>query len=269
MRKQTASNAADAARNTQYLFAIRELTSRELKRKYARSYLGVIWSVLNPLLTMLVMTMVFSYMFRRDIINYPIYYLTGSIMFSLFRSATDTPMSALVDNRALLMKVKLPKQTFVLARIYTAFVNFGYTCIAYAAIVLVYVLRGKMVLTTAVLLFPVDVLLLLVFAMGIGLTLSIVYVFFADIKYLYHVLLTLWLYLSAIFYPVDRLPDYVANLIGFNPVYVSILIARTLVMDGAIPDLTLWIRLGIYSIVSFVIGLVVFWKHENNVMQHM
>ena len=114
----------------QYYFVIKQLVDREIKRKYARSFLGVIWSVLNPLMTMAVMSMIFSTIFKRTIENYPIYYLTGTIFWQLFSGATNSAMTALVDNRTLLLKVKLPKQTFVLARIYTALTNFGYTCVA-------------------------------------------------------------------------------------------------------------------------------------------
>ena len=253
----------------QYLFAVRELTKREIRRKYARSYLGILWSVLNPLLTMLVMTMVFSYMYRRSIVNFPIYYLTGSIFFTLFRTATDTSISALADNRALLLKVKMPKQTFVIARVYTALVNFGYTCIAYAMIVLLFLVLGKLHLSWSLLLFPFDVFFTLLFATGISLALSIAYVFFADIKYLYHVLLTLWLYLSAIFYPIDSLSKPVQNLVGLNPIYSAILIARRIVMEGAVPEASLWIELILYSLASFAFGCWIFRKYENEVMQHI
>ena len=148
----------------QYMFVIKELTSREIKRKYARSHLGVVWSVLNPLLHMAVISLVFSTMFKRSIENFPIYYLTGSVIWSMFSTATNTSMTALVDNRSLLLKVKLPKQIFVLARIYTAVVNFLYTCIAYALMLAVF----RIQITWTALLFPIVVLLILLFSMGIG-----------------------------------------------------------------------------------------------------
>ena len=122
----------------QYIFVIRELTAREIKRKYARSSLGIIWSVLNPLLYMVVMSLIFSTMFRRSIENFPIYYLTGQIFWTLFSGATNSAMTALVDNRNLLLQAKLPKQTFVLSRVYTTLVNFGYTCIAYIPMLIVF-----------------------------------------------------------------------------------------------------------------------------------
>ena len=137
----------------QYYFVIKQLVDREIRRKYARSFLGVIWSVLNPLMTMAVMSMIFSTIFKRTIENYPIYYLTGTIFWQLFSGATNSAMTALVDNRTLLLKVKLPKQTFVLARIYTALTNFGYTCIAYVLMLVVFQIK----ISPTLLLFPIDV----------------------------------------------------------------------------------------------------------------
>lgn len=247
----------------QQLFAIRQLVSREVKRKYARSYLGIVWSVLNPLMTMAVMSMIFSTMFRRSIENFPIYYLTGSIFWQLFSTATNTAMSALVDNKTLLMKVKMPKQTFIMARVYTALTNFGYTCIAYVLMLLIFRIEPSW----SMLLFPIPVLFILMFSMGIGYLLSILYVFFGDIKYLYSVVLTLWMYLSAIFYPVDQLPEQVASLVGMNPIYVCINFARQIVMYQTIPEAAEWVKMILWGIGMFVFGYVFFKKNENTVMQ--
>lgn len=249
----------------QYFFVIRELTSREIKRKYARSYLGIIWSVLNPLLTMAVMSLIFSYMFKRSIENFPLYYLTGNIFWSLFSGATNSAMTALVDNKTLLLKAKLPKQTFVLSRVYTALTNFGYTCIAYVLMLIIFRVKPSWTM----LLFPLDVALALVFAAGIGYMLSILYVFFADIKYLYSVLLTLLLYMSAIFYPVTSLPPVLQNVIGYNPIYMSIYIAREAVVYNRVPHYSAWIKLALAAAIILAIGLMVFKKKENDVMQRV
>ncbi|MBQ5918638.1 MAG: ABC transporter permease, partial [Lachnospiraceae bacterium] len=122
----------------QYIFALKQLVSREIKRKYARSYLGIVWSVLNPLLTMAVMSMIFSTIFKRSIVNFPIYYLTGTILWGFFSQGTNAAMTALVDNKNLLLKVKLTKQTFILSRVFTAFANLGYTFIAYVFMLVVF-----------------------------------------------------------------------------------------------------------------------------------
>ncbi len=250
---------------SQYFFVIRELTAREIKRKYARSYLGIIWSVLNPLLTMAVMSLIFSTMFRRAIDNYPIYYLTGSIIWNLFSSATNAAMTALVDNKSLLLKSKLPKQTFVLSRVYTALVNFGYTFAAYICMLVVFHIQP----VWTMLLFPIDVLLVLLFAAGISYFLSIAYVFFADIKYLYGILLTLWMYLSAIFYPADALPEIMQAVISFNPIYLSVYIARECVMYGRMPDYVVWIKLIAAAGLSFIFGFRFFRRKQNLVMQKL
>ncbi len=247
----------------QYLFVINELTAREIKRRYAGSSLGIIWSVLNPLLHMVVISLVFSTMFSRSIDNFPIYYLTGQIFWTLFSTATQDAMTALSDNRSLLVRTRLPKQTFVLSRIYTALANFGYTCIAY--IVMLVVFRIK--LSAAMLLFPLAVLFMLAISTGVGYMLSVAYIFFADVKWLYSVFLTLWMYLSALFYPVSKLPEAMQNFIEYNPIYIVIAFARECVMEGRVPDMMMWIRLIGWSAGSLAAGYYFFRSKGNQVMQ--
>ena len=155
----------------QYLFVIRELTGRELKRKYSRSKLGVVWSILNPLLNMIVLSMIFSTMFKRSIENFPVYYLCGSVLWGLFTTSTQTAMTSLVDNKQMLIKVKIPMQVFVISRVYTAFVNFIYSLIAFVPILLVFHIR----LNETLLILPFIVLCELLFAMGISYALSVGY----------------------------------------------------------------------------------------------
>lgn len=249
----------------QYIFVIRELTAREIKRKYARSSLGIIWSVLNPLLTMVVMSLIFSTMFRRSIENFPIYYLTGQIFWTLFSGATNSAMTALVDNRNLLIQAKLPKQTFILSRVYTTLVNFGYTCVAYILMLVIFRVRPALTM----LLFPLAVISMLAISVGVSYVLAVVYVFFADVKYLYSVFLTLWMYMTALFYPVTSLPEAMQRFIGCNPIYVVIAFARECVMYGKVPELMMWIKLVCWSLGSIWVGLSVFKHMENQVMQRI
>lgn len=249
----------------QYVFVIKELTAREIKRKYARSSLGIIWSVLNPLLMMIVMSLIFSTMFRRSIENYPIYYLTGTVFWDLFCGATNSAMSALVDNKMLLVKAKLPKHTFILSRIYTSLMNLIYTLVAYVLMLIVFRIK----LSWTMLLLPVDVIFALIFSMGIGYLLAVTYVFFADIKYLYSVLLRILMYMSAIFYPLTSLPEAMQTFINCTPVYTIIYFARTCVMDGRVPERMVWIKLICWGLISFAIGMTVFKVKENEVMQKL
>ena len=155
------NNSNKNSQRGQYFFVVRELVSRELKRKYSRSKLGVLWSVLNPLLSMAVLSMIFSAIFKHSIENYPIYYLTGYIIWNLFTTATNTAMTALVDNQTLLLQVKLPKFIFPIARVYTAFINFLYSLIAYVVMLIVFQVNPD----SHMVIFPVVVALLLIFTM--------------------------------------------------------------------------------------------------------
>ena len=247
----------------QYFFAIKQLVSREIKRKYARSYLGILWSVLNPLLSMAVMSLIFTTIFKRSIENFPIYYLTGQVVWSFFSTATSTSITAIVDNKSLLMKIKLPKQTFITARIGTSIANLGYTLIAYVLMLLVFKVKPSF----AMLLFGVDLVFLVLFSTGISYILATLYVFFADIKHLYSVILTLWMYASALFYPVDSLGSTMRAIVEMNPVYVYISFARECVMYGTCPDVRKWIQMIVWGVAMFGIGYFIYRKNENSIMQ--
>lgn len=247
----------------QYGFVIKELTLREIKRKYARSYLGIVWSVLNPLLSMAVMSMIFSTIFKRDIENFPIYYLTGSIFWNLFTQATNSAMTALVDNKTLLIKVKLPMEIFPLSRCFTAMTNFGYSLVAYVIMLIVF----RTSFTGYMLMLPVYAILLFMFSVGIGYLLSVIYVLFGDIKHLYSILLTLLMYASALFYPVESTSGLMQTVIVCNPVYNYIACARRCVLEAAMPDVNQWARLFVWSVGMFFVGKWCFYKMRNRILQ--
>lgn len=247
----------------QYSFVIRQLVAREIKRKYARSNLGILWSVLNPLLSMIVMSLIFSTIFKGNIENFPIYYLIGTIFWSLFTGVTNSAMTALVDNKSLLIKVKLPRVIFPLSRAITALVNFLYSCIAFLLILLFFRIQP----TWSMLLFPLYTIQLFFFGLGIGYVLSVLYVFFGDIAHLYSVVLTIWMYMSAIFYPVERTNVWMQELIIRNPVYNYIACARKSIMYGTYPTTEEWLRLFIWSIGVYAFGKLYFDRMQNKVTQ--
>ena len=247
----------------QYLFVIKELTGRELKRKYSRSYLGIFWSVLNPLLSMAVMAAVFSTMFHRSIENFPIYYLTGNIIWGLFTNSTNSAMTALVDNKALLIKVKLPMRVLTLSRVYTAFVNFLYSFLVYILFLFIFKITPSISMISII---PI-VFLLLMFSIGIGMFLSTLYVFFGDIKHLYSIVLHLLMYLSALFYPVTALSETMQHIVSENPIYCYIAAVRECMMYGNFPEAGLWIRMILWAIVMFGYGQLFFEKMKNSIMQ--
>ena len=249
----------------EYFFVLKELIGREIKRKYARSYLGILWSVLNPLLSMAVLSLIFSYIFSRSIENFPIYYLTGYVLWLLFAEATRSAMTVLVDNKQLLIKVRMPKQVLTLSRIFTALANFLYSLIAFALMLAVF----RMVPSIHIVAFPVIVALMMLFCIGVGYILSIVYVFFGDVKHLYSVILTLWMYMSALFYPVDILPGYVQRIININPIYSYVESARECIMYHHFPSGMMWLEMAAWGFGIFLLGLYVFRKNENKIMQRL
>lgn len=249
----------------QQWFILQELVVRELKRRYARSYLGVLWSVLHPLLSMMILSFIFSSMFQRSIENYPIYYLSGYLIWQTFSVATTHALSALADNRALLLKVRLSPSLLVTARVATAFVNLGYSLIAYVVMLAVFGVGVHVRMLTAFFLFA----LLFLFTLGISYLLSCVYVFFGDIKHLYAVFLTLWMYCSAIFYPASQLEGLIRTVVHINPLFCFIDALRGIVLSGQLPDAGAFGVLVLWSVGALIVGRWVFQRSHREIVSRL
>lgn len=252
-------------RRQQYWFVIQQLTTRELKRKYARSALGILWSVLNPLLSMVVLSLIFSQMFRRSIENYPIYYLSGYLLWQAFTGTTNAAMTTLADNRALLLKVKFPMELFILTRGLTALVNLGYSLVAYGVMLLVF---QVWISWPVVFLAPI-VGCLFLFSMGISYVLATAYAFFGDVKHLYSVVLTLWMYCSAIFYPADQLSGPVRQVVEWNPLYLFIRCLRGAVMDSRPPSWNELLLMLVWGIGAYLLGWGIFRSQREKLLQRL
>lgn len=238
----------------QYAFVAEQLAAREIKRKYARSALGAVWSVLNPLLSMGVLSLVFSHMFRRSIENFPLYYLTGYILWQAFTGATTSAMTSLADSRSLLARARFPMELFVLARVLTAFVNFTFALGAYGVMLLVF---RTPVGWGALALFPVAVGLFF-FSLGVSYALAAAYVFFGDVAHLYAVGLTLLLYCSALFYPVEQLSGPIRWVVEANPLYQFIRALRQGVLENRLPSPAQGLSLALWAGAAFLGGRGVF-----------
>lgn len=209
------------------------LIKRDFVSRYRKSVLGVLWSLLNPLLTMLIMTMVFSYIFRFQIENFPIYLLSGQLIFSFFNESTTLMMGSIIENASIIKKVYVPKYIFPLSRILSSLVNLGFS---FCAFILVFIITRAPFHWT-IFLSPIPILYLFVFSLGVGLFLSSLAVFFRDLTYLYGVSITLLIYLTPIFYPVEILPEWVQKVVGLNPLYHFVSYFRSVALYGIIPDL--------------------------------
>ena len=184
-----------------------QLVSRDLKLKYRRSFLGYVWSVLNPLLIMIVMYVVFSKLFDRNIPNFPVYLLVGRTLYDFIVGATNKAMDGITSNAALLKKTYVSKYMFPLAKVTSCMVDY---VLSLGALLIVLIFTGSPFYWT-MLLFPLITLEAYIFACGMGFFLAQMHVFFRDTRYIYNAFTTMWMYASAIFYPVDISPQLDAS----------------------------------------------------------
>lgn len=239
---------------------MRELVSRDLKLRYRRSILGYCWSLLNPLLMMAIMTMVFSYMFRWDVPNFPLYLICGNTLWAFMSEATNQAMYSVLQNAALIKKVYIPKYIFPISRVFSSFVTMLFSLVA----ILLTMLFTATPLHWTVLLFPLPLLFLLVFSCGIGLILSSLSVYFRDVVHLYGVFTLAWMYTTPIFYPLSAVPPEVASLIRLNPMYHYITFFRDLVLYGQLPQAGTVQACLIASAFSMLIGFLLFRILQRN-----
>ena len=243
-----------------YQDLVRELVQRDLKLKYRRSFLGYLWSVLNPLLIMIVLTVVFSNLFNKSIKNFPVYLFTGRMLYDFLKASTTNAMKSVTGNAALLKKVYIPKYIFTFAKVTSCMVDM---VLSMGALLIV------MVVTRApfywqFLLCPVVILQLYIFCCGLGFLLAELTVFFRDMQYIYNAVLTAWLYLTPIFYPISMLPESIGRLIKLNPITSFVELLRYAVLYDSLAPL----KYHAYSIAWCVLvvgfGLYIFNKKQDN-----
>lgn len=248
-----------------YKFLFEELTLRDFKQKYKRTVLGMGWSLLSPLLNLLVMSLVFSRFFGGSIPHYTIYLFCGNLVFSYYRESTTGGMNALLANAHIFTKVNVPKYMFLLSKNVSSLFNFGLTlCVFFLFVLLDGVPFGFHFLA---LVYPVACMI--VFNLGIGLILSALYVFFRDITYLYDVFTLLLTYLSAIFYQVEAFPVPVQRLFLCNPVYCYIKYFRVVVLDGNIPSLWFHLLCALYAAAAAAIGGLIYKKYNHSFLYYV
>ena len=242
-----------------YRHLLFELVSRDLKVKYRRSVLGFAWSILNPLLMMLVITAVFQTVFKSTIENFPVYYLTGYLFFSFVTEATNTSMTSILSASALLKKVYIPKYIFPLQKCIFSFVNMLFSFVA----TIIVMIALKVPFRPSFFAFLIPMLYLFVFTVGLSFFLAAANVFFRDVGHLYSVFTTAWMYLTPIFYPTDILPEFMIDVMKFNPLYHYILYFRAVVMYNHIPDLHSNLVCIGYSLIMLIVGMWFFKKKQD------
>ena len=225
---------------SKYGYLMRQLVSRDFKTKYKRSVLGVLWSFLNPLLTMMVQYIVFSTLFKSDIPNFAVYLLTGIVCFSFFSEATSMSLTSIVGNASLITKVYVPKYIYPLTRV-----------------------MSSTPIRPAILLLPFGVFCLFALALGVGMLLAAAMVFFRDTQFLWGVVSMLWMYATPIFYPESIIPERFMLIYKMNPLYHIIRFIRTILINGVSPEPKAYVLALIASVVPLIIGITVFKRTQD------
>lgn len=243
-----------------YRDLIRLLVAKDIKLKYRRSILGYVWSILNPLLIMSVMAVVFSTMFNRKIENFPVYLFCGQLLFNFMNTCTHQAIFSITANAPLLKKTYIPKYIFTVAKITSGMVDL---CFSLGALLIVMLFTGANFAWTN-LLFPLVILQLYVFCLGLGLFLSQANVFFRDIQYIYNAVTTAWMYLTPIFYPIDSLPENLQWIIKHcNPMYFYVAQFRDLIYSGRLPGYGIVLAGCVTALVALVVGIWSFGRSQD------
>ena len=246
-------------------FILLQLVTKDFKLRYRRSILGVVWSVLNPLLMMIVMSFVFSYFLRgSSVANYPLYLIVGNITFSLMNEATSTGLRSIIDAAPLLKKVKVDRWVFPVQKVFSAAFNFAFSLIAVVIVMLFF-----QIAPTWHLVWMIPALaLLMVFCMGISMLIGALAVFFRDMIHLWSVVLTAWTYLTPIFWDISLLtgsnaPWFVIAVVKLNPMYNYLEMMRCAIVYQSNPEPMVIALAVIWALVALLAGIAVFKKTEH------
>ena len=242
-----------------------ELVKRDFKQKYKRTMLGMAWSLLSPLLQLLVMSLIFTQFFGRKMQFYTIYLFAGNLFFSYFREATTGGMNALMSNASIISKINVPKYIFLISKNVSAIINFALTlCVFF-----VFVIIERVPFSWSFLAIVYPILCLTVMNIGVGMIMSALFVFFRDIQYLYDVFTLLLMYTSAIFYTVENYPLQIQRLFLLNPVYCCIKYVRVIILEGTLPSLGFHLLLALYAAILLAIGAIVYKKKNQSFLYYM
>ena len=249
----------------QYQFLFEELVKRDFTKKYKRTILGMAWSIISPLMNLLIMWMVFGKLLGSNVNHYVIYLFSGQLVFSFFSDATNLGMTSLLGNAAIFTKVNIPKYLFLFSQNVSSLINFSLTLMIYFLFVAI---EGiPFTWTFIMLLYPI--LCLVVFNLGMGLILSALYVFFRDMQYLWGIATQLIMWMSAIFYSIETFNESVQNLFLLNPLYLFIRYFRKIVIEATIPSLQFHLLMLADVLISFGFGAWMYKKYNTEFLYYV
>lgn len=242
-----------------YRFLLGELVKKGIKLKYRRSYLGIVWSLLEPLLTMIVLTIVFGTLFGNKDRTFPVYILTGRLMYSYFSNSTSRALKSVRANAGMIKKVYVPKYIYPLSSVLYNYVIFLISLIVLAIVSVVLGIQP----TIYMLQIPIALILVLLLSYGIGMILATVGVFFRDMEYLWSVALMIIMYTCAVFYyPSRLLKSGFAWILKYNPLYCTISIFRS-AMFGEMMNMHYFEYALGFALVTILVGMICFKKKQD------
>jgi ABC-type polysaccharide/polyol phosphate export permease len=242
------------------------LVRRDLTVRYKRSVIGFFWTMLNPLILMIILTIVFSNIFRFEgISHYEIYFLSEYLVFCFFAQTTVQSMTSLSWNGSLMKRIRVPKSIFAISTTLSGLVNL---CLAYIPLFVIMIVRGAPIRPT-VLFLPVAFLIIAIFTLGVSLFLSGLAVYFDDVSQMYQVATLALMYMTPIIYPIDIIPHNFLWLIRWNPLTQLFKLARDPVYNGALPEAHILIGSVVTAIVALVIGWQVFHRLSRGFYEHL
>ena len=250
---------------TRYQLLFRQLVSRDFKAKYKRSVLGLVWSFLNPLLTMIVQYIVFSTLFSGGVANYPVYLLIGIVFFNYFSEAVSMSMTSITGNASLIKKVYVPKYIYPISRVISSLINF---LLALIPLFLVMLVTGT-VFRASLVLVIFDILCLTGFSMGMGLMLSTAMTFFQDTQFLWGVISMIWMYFTPLFYPESIIPSSIIGVYRMNPLYQFVTFARTCIIGGISPEPMMYLYCIVSAVIAILLGAFIFKKNQDRFILYL
>lgn len=249
----------------EHQFLIEELIKRDFKKKYKRTALGMLWSVLSPLLSVLVLMLVFTAIFARRQPHFIIYIFSGTLVMNFYTEATNGGMRALMANASIFTKINVPKYLFLLSKNIQSLINFFLTLLLY----LVFCLFDRIHFGPHMFLLIFPIICMTVFQFGVGMILSAMFVFFRDVEYLYSIFLMLLNYVSAIFYPVEIIPESYRMVLLLNPVYVYIRYFRDIVINEIIPSPQYHGLCLFYALFFLAIGCYMYVRYNHEFLYYV
>lgn len=246
-------------------FLFEELVKRDFAKKYKRTILGMAWSIISPLMNLLIMWLVFSHLLGSNVNHYAIYLFAGQVVFSYFTDSTNLGMTSLVNNSGIFTKVNVPKYLFLLSQNVSSLINFGLTLLIFFT----FAAFDGIPFTWRFFLLLYPIVFQIMFNLGMGLILSALFVFFRDMQYLWGILTQLMMWLSAIFYSIDSFSPQVKNLYLLNPIYLFIRYFRKIVIDGTIPTLQFHLLIAAYSFAALGIGALMYKRNNHEFLYYV